>query len=555
MINNFYSTAPLFGLLKIRIIDMTYTLEDFLKSGIVSDICQLTDFRDFDTIPISSVSVQELPRGDFIRKNELVLTTASGCIHDNNAFYELIEWMSSSGCCALIITFENEAYNVDASVIALASKLGLPLFRIPWKYKFSDILITVSGVIHDRELSIFKVLQDRLFNLFFESGTMSDAAELIGNTFSCSTMILDSSMQKAACSRHGRSTDTVMSADTAYGDPDEPQGIFTRALSIAINGNIYGSVILGFSDEESRSLMLNGLEQDELEKYICFPLSMWFNRKNIEDMVENRLKNDFVWDLATGNYDSFTEMSKQSSMLGFDLERSYTCVIIRAVPVNRDSYYNDYSAASAAAVNKSIEDVLIRECGLWNGRAMVSGRNMSFIMYLESRGNRSADKLNVFLDSLRSLLLKSFAAYTFFCGLSDTDDKKPDFQELYQEALLALQYCLNTGSEIYRFTYRDARVAQITAVLASNDKIHKLAEDIIRPLTDGKCGTGVDLAGTLAAYIKCGCNTSLTARMLSIHRQSLLYRLEKIEAATNMSLNKHQDIFLLEIGLRIMSYY
>jgi purine catabolism regulator len=48
---------------------------------------------------------------------------------------------------------------------------------------------------------------------------------------------------------------------------------------------------------------------------------------------------------------------------------------------------------------------------------------------------------------------------------------------------------------------------------------------------------------------------SLTARKLNIHRQSLLYRLEKIEALTEMSLDDHQDLFLLEVSTRMYYHY
>ena len=62
-------------------------------------------------------------------------------------------------------------------------------------------------------------------------------------------------------------------------------------------------------------------------------------------------------------------------------------------------------------------------------------------------------------------------------------------------------------------------------------------------------------AKTLVEFIKADGNTSLTARNLHLNRQSLLYRLKKIEALTGMSLNQRKDLFLLELFTRINSYY
>lgn len=56
-------------------------------------------------------------------------------------------------------------------------------------------------------------------------------------------------------------------------------------------------------------------------------------------------------------------------------------------------------------------------------------------------------------------------------------------------------------------------------------------------------------------FIQCNYNISLTARNLYIHRQSLLYRLSKIEELTGMSLREHQDLYLLEIYSHIYTGY
>ena len=60
---------------------------------------------------------------------------------------------------------------------------------------------------------------------------------------------------------------------------------------------------------------------------------------------------------------------------------------------------------------------------------------------------------------------------------------------------------------------------------------------------------------TLTEFIKSNYNTSLTARNLHLNRQSLLYRLKKIEMLTQLSLSDRRDLLLLEIFTRIHSDY
>ncbi|MGM8212901.1 helix-turn-helix domain-containing protein [Virgibacillus sp. W0430] len=46
-------------------------------------------------------------------------------------------------------------------------------------------------------------------------------------------------------------------------------------------------------------------------------------------------------------------------------------------------------------------------------------------------------------------------------------------------------------------------------------------------------------------------NSSKAARILNLHRQSLLYRLKKIESLTNMSLNNQDDVLLLNLSIKV----
>lgn len=57
-----------------------------------------------------------------------------------------------------------------------------------------------------------------------------------------------------------------------------------------------------------------------------------------------------------------------------------------------------------------------------------------------------------------------------------------------------------------------------------------------------------DLLSTLSTYIETNYNAGQTARDMHLR---LLYRLEKIKSMTGMSLNDHDDLFVLEVLLYV----
>ena len=59
------------------------------------------------------------------------------------------------------------------------------------------------------------------------------------------------------------------------------------------------------------------------------------------------------------------------------------------------------------------------------------------------------------------------------------------------------------------------------------------------------------LVQTLEAYLDNGCDTKLTAEALFLHRASLYYRLQRIEAITGTSLKSGADRLALHSGLKL----
>ena len=81
---------------------MSYTLTDLLQSQAIPQVRQITALSDFADIPIRAVSVQELPLDQFIRKDELVLTTAIGCDKAPALFAQLIQGAIDAQAAAII---------------------------------------------------------------------------------------------------------------------------------------------------------------------------------------------------------------------------------------------------------------------------------------------------------------------------------------------------------------------------------------------------------------------------------------------------------------------
>ena len=87
---------------------------------------------------------------------------------------------------------------------------------------------------------------------------------------------------------------------------------------------------------------------------------------------------------------------------------------------------------------------------------------------------------------------------------------------------------------------------------------HVNAMDYVHPaiwaLFEHDRAHGSELVETLFAYLQNGCNTARTALLLSLHKNTLLYRLGRIKEITGNDLASGEDLFLFHLSIRALLY-
>lgn len=72
---------------------------------------------------------------------------------------------------------------------------------------------------------------------------------------------------------------------------------------------------------------------------------------------------------------------------------------------------------------------------------------------------------------------------------------------------------------------------------------------LIEPLREHDRTRRSDLVRTLRTYFAAGANASEAADRLFLHRNSMLYRLERIQKLTGLDLKDHRVALALQLGL------
>jgi purine catabolism regulator len=523
---------------------MIYTLNDFLNSELIPEIICLTEPMKYKERFVHAACVQELLIEGFARPGDLVLITAMECESIENGYYRIIHRAVSAGAAAIVFSITENDSGVPADMLRYANEEGMPLFTIPYYYHYSDIIEKVAQDIKKKELNIFSNLQNALFNCYFDSRTLQEAVKMISARLKASVRLLSD-------------TNVVLAEEVYSEQEDNPPGQLTQEsgsleeieCKITVGDISFGTLSICLKDNSLVTL----IDQDVMEHYFAVPLSLWFNRQSIEDVTKAHIRGDFVKNLATGHYSSRQEMIHIGKQLHFDLDLPYACVQMNVRPLSDRKTPKEYSLEFAQNVSR-IEGLFINEGRTQNRRIMVYNSNARFVAYVEVKDDLRAGIESV-IDSLDRQITAIFPLYRCLWGISDISTDTTDFPVLYRGAKLALHFCINSDGKLLRYYYRDVTQALILSLLSEDKRLQKEVEKTILPLVEYHETSGINLFGTLVEFLKNHCNKNQTARALHIHRQSLPYRLDKIEELTGLSLDDHSDLFVLETLARIYQQF
>lgn len=510
-----------------------YTLKDFIKDLPVEGLKILANPSDFSDIKVNSISVQERPLDTFVQKDEIILSTLIGCLNDEEIFKQFLKDVKASQAAALVVCFKDPAYQPGSNIIGCALEIGLPLLCLPWEVRFADVIRFTTQRIHDKNIESYKHTREKLFTAYFSSKTLDDAAHILSQFFGSHVAIAGKNLNIK-----GRSCSKATDSNCAV-------------IDIRVHTILWGHLYIC---QPERCVQL--LEESNLlEQYILLPLSLWFNKENIEDMIVLKMKNDFVWDLATKNYSSFYEMTHQGAKLGFNLSASHICFAFCVCAKDSEQILDEYSPQTAK-LSTFMEDVLIAERKRRKLNIMFADRGLLFIVFVETEKDSYSFIAEDFVANVNRAFVKDYPDLQLYWGISDMLPENSEmFHQISQNAQLALRYCMNNKDANNVFTYKDTQFQQVISELSRNEKINSIAGEILGTLTEYDKNSSMELVKTLVEFIKTDGNTSQTARNLHLNRQSLLYRLKKIESLTGMSLSQRKDLFLLELFTRIHSYY
>ncbi len=166
------------------------------------------------------------------------------------------------------------------------------------------------------------------------------------------------------------------------------------------------------------------------------------------------------------------------------------------------------------------------------------------------RGENDLNTVQEFDRRLREHLQGEYPQATLYSGFSGPANTLYDWADFHDHALQALRLGERLGLNSL-VEYNSLGVYQLLQQIEQLPAVKTFCEEIIGPLAEYDQRQRGNLVQTIDAYFNFHGNVSQTAEALFVHRNTLLYRLERIQELTGQDLNQADMRLALQLALRL----
>lgn len=521
---------------------------------------------------ITGVNILDNPKAsDWLTPGELIVTSGYFFKETPTAMSEFLEHFDRLNIAAICIKPQIYLTPLPPELLKECHTRGIPLIEIPYGMAFSKILNTVMNLLSNEANEANQMALD-LNSELLEYGIQGKGLEelkdklelLLGNP-----MIITNGDWSLL-------TKTVNNAFEPYLKEQQHQQIFMKEgfqslpenfqhskhpsnflltdqksgtiLPIFFNQITYGYLIVLQKDKALTKQGYLALEQTSIT------IALEIVHQNEKDRIQNKVLRDFYRELLFGNH-SIEELNAFN--IEFDYEIPYTVFIVAfQMTGNKEHNLLQQKYEEERAIRKSFASANYFQHPTYPNIHIF--KQAHYFIGLVGRPTINAQKDEaleaLFFEDFHQYLLAGLPENSFLNFFIGTKQKIETITQSYREAKQIIEYYDAEKSRVYfakEFYFELFLRQHIQPEAAAIFIQHYLG-----PLLQQDKGSNQGpLLETLSAYLDNHLNLAVTSRVLFIHRNTLLYRIEKIEGLLGYALNTPHVVLSVQLAIKFLKEY
>lgn len=490
-----------------------------------------------------------LPAFESVHGGELALLGISQLRRLDESLPHLLKSLHQEGVAAVAVAAPSiEALGEEACT--LANQLHLPLILLPQSTSLEVIerevitfVVSFRGEIERKATE----LSHQLMQLSIQGAGIQGICEQIAN--SCNKWVIVQDTEHHIRLQTTPAEAGMLSLPATLDDQILWQQGLTQILApILIRHEVVGFLSLIGSDGD-----FDYLDRIILGQVVPI-LALEFAREKERSDVENRYQLEAFMDVLQGNYQQPEEMLVRARLLGYDLT---TAQVVTIFELHSDEPEHPSGSPKAQWSRRVRDELLLAWPSCW---VLHEARRVTALLPLLTADNHSnpsgSDNENILLTRVERVHARlqqnnNAALPAYSIGIGRATRNLQGISQSYREAQQALEIGRQLFGENKIHPFAHLGIYRLLFLLKGQSELNDFYQETLGPLLNADTRGDGSLITTLEVYFRSNGNLSETARAMHFHRNSLLYRLGRIEETLGRSLDDPELRLSLQIALKI----
>ncbi|MGM0876946.1 MAG: PucR family transcriptional regulator [Bacillota bacterium] len=505
---------------------------------------------------VNSVNMMDAPDIiHFLKKNELLVTTAFHFKDDHDSLLQLINEMDKQGCSGLGIKTKRFLHEIPEAAIALANELHLPLLELPVQTSLGDIVNkSLSFILDIRTNELHHAMQahQQFTNQIMSGQGIHKILDSLSTLIHLPVLLLNHHLQPVVKHLHStsifKSFETLTESGHPFHFPNTSMTAFsllsetqeTITLFPVHTHKQYSYLgVVGFIPFSDRATILTIKQATNV---IAFELM----KENALKQNTRRVQNEFFTNFINGAFSTTEEVISRGKEFELVNDRRYVCAVGKIDVNEKNISFMQYQSEQ-----ELIYETIEVELQTFYQKVHLYTMDDSYILLMELK-NGWKDVDQPFISLLKKIQSKISTHYNedLSFGISNFAEELIQVPLSYKEAKDAHYYGNMSGKKQFIEIYQPKEVPEILRMIPY-EQLKKFYTDTFQAFANGSKKDYQVLLHTLSVYLETHCQLSETAKRLYVHRNTVIYRLEKCEEIIGRSLKEPDETLRLRLAFRI----
>ena len=489
-----------------------------------------------------------------VQKRELILVAPVSNPRRALADAELIQWCAKVDAAAVIFCAP-----VTPAALAVAKSVNLPVLSLSSHSRVREVERTVISLLVNRKVQIERrgtQIYRQLTQISMRNEGMDELVGAMARLTKKAVVIHDKRLQPISHKIQAEFVDIwddiefFLKKDDALpvelqdrhrvADVDPP--VLMQALPISGVARLVAPVIAVNVGRGYLSIIGRESDLDEIDQLVCehgaAACALEMAKQKAVNETEKRLRGTFLDRLLLGDV-SQQEAARQGERFNHDMTRTHIAFVLAWRGDNAPSLRRLETTVNAIVAGRDCKALV------WTRR-----KEGEVVVFHATDFADPIDHSLALSTAFSQEIKRQYPGRRVAIGLGAVARDIKGWRSSYRDAVQAMELAerLQTDAPLF---IGDLGVFQLILGLTDRDKLGDFCEDTLGKLLEYDSRQNADLIKTLEAFFNCHGNLSQTAESLIVHRNTLLYRMNRISDIAGIDLNRPETRLSLHLALTI----